>query len=81
MSDMTKAEIEGLAGKTIADVYVHLDGSTSVGWVSLTFTDGTEVEISAHGEHTDGWPIFELGRRIRDIYGVKPAERPKESDG
>lgn len=71
---MTDAEerdlIESLAGKTVSRVHVHLD-EDSVEWFALSFSDGTEIEISAHGMHTEGWVVVNSGRELRDIYHVE----------
>lgn len=61
-------DILTLKGKTIKEVVVHTDDTNDIDWVSFDFTDGTEVEIHAHGLHTEGWVEMESGHRIREIY-------------
>ena len=61
---------EAFVGKTVTFAHAHLDEEGGIEWVALTFDDGSQVELSAHGMHTEGWLIVERGSRIRDIYKV-----------
>lgn len=70
--ELTSAEIQSaLLHKQITRIHVHEDDD-GIGWIGLTLSDGSEIELSASGLHTQGWINVERGRRIRDIYGIQP---------